>query len=132
MALTLAGSALGKGDPAAYPIVFHGCAQSVCWDWAGMKVKQVIPSDKIASIQVLHAASLSREKKERIETMLRDFAKGEGQFSSGLHMAMANVDRWEGALLTTDGKVFLLSECGIPPALFVTSGGKSGVVPLGN
>jgi len=123
-------AAPGKADSTGLPIVFHGCAQSICWDWPGMKVSQVIPLNQIRSIQVFHAASLSREKKKRIGGILREFAKGEGQFSSGLHLALAEVDNWEAVLLTDEGKAFLLSECGMPPALFVTSEGKSGVVPL--
>ena len=126
----LAISAAGKADSAGYPVVFHGCGQSICWDWPGMKVNQIIPRNSIRSIQVFHAASLSREKKKRIEGILREFAKGDGQFSYGLHLALVEVDNWEAVLITDEGKAFLLSECGMPPALFVTSGGKSGVVPL--
>jgi len=130
IAIPLTGSTPDKAASAGFPITFHGCAEQICWDWAGMKVKRVIPSEKIRSVQVFHAASLSREKRQRIETILREFAKGEGQFSPGLHMAMVDVDNWEAVILTVEGKVFLLSEWGIPPALLVSSEGKSGVVPL--
>jgi hypothetical protein len=91
----------------------------------------VIPSNSIASIHVLHAAALSKERQERIAKILREFAKGDGQFSNGLHLAALNIDPWEAVLLTTEGKIFLLSECAVPPALFVTSCGQSGVVPIG-
>ena len=109
-----------------YPIVFYDSPHRIDWDWAGNRVRQVIPPDKIDSVHVFRAAFL-HEKRLDIEKVIRKFLKGNEKFAHALHLLNCG-DTWEAVVLTSDGKVFCLCGSSMSSCVLVTSEGKSGVV----